>query len=219
MIGIPILVVSFFVFLMESWVLCRNGRYHSRLGLTGCEVARHILDACGATQVTVDLLAAGGGPYGVGLKQLYLEETVYRGKTLGDLACAAREAAMKVEGDAALVPLEVKKQIAALCRIFVLVAWGALVVGRLYAGLASVGSYALFTFVGVFLLSVFGLPMEFEASVRAYALLKDSRYFEIDELARLRRLLYMQRVASLGQFFRVPVEVGLGLMKGRDRGA
>ena len=218
MVWIPVLLVSFIFFAYDVWVTRKNGGFLSRQGLTGYEIARHVLDASGLSQITVDAIGPGDKEIRRGIRQLYLEKKIYEGKNLRAMALAAREAVFLIGVPHSFLPLDLKKRAAELSAYAVLGGWLMFAAGFGIGRLSFLRMGSLAVFVSVFLMAALSLPAELEASERALDHLKGSRYFEVGELARLRSLLNALRFSGLAQIFNVPLEFASGLRRKRFHG-
>ncbi|MCK6456987.1 MAG: zinc metallopeptidase [Phycisphaerae bacterium] len=170
-------------------------RYTTRRGLTGAEAARRILAANGLDHVGVDM-AEGvlSDHYDPANEVVHLSQGVYHGRSLAAVGIAAHEvghALQKAQGYAALklrtglVPLAATGSRLSVLFITLgiigMYAFGALGVYVLYIGIA------LFATVVVF--QVVNLPVEFDASRRARAVLVDCGIVSEQELEPVARVL------------------------------
>ena len=207
MIWVPVFILSFLAFAVEAWCLGRNRSYQNRQGLTGAEVARCLLDAGGFSQMTVGFMTGDERPRRPSLKQLDLERSVYDGKSLVAIARVAREIALVTKTPPSIPPPDFKKQIWRTFRFVILAAWPSVLLVALCSPLRGLAGTGLTLFGIIFMLALLDLPEEWEARDRASALLGQLRYFEPDELARIKTLLAVLRFERAAQIFKAPFDL------------
>ena len=217
MIEIVVLLISFLAFLINIRLLQKDGKYPSRLGLTGGETARHILGESGFSQIAVD--PGRESTHQSTIKQFYLDPAIYHGKTLLDVASAAYEAVFIACIPNASFMVELRRRVSDFLVPLIPAAWAALFLSLLAPHLVFLKFFGMLVFAGTFLSAVLILPVEFEACDRAFLLLKQSQHFQVDELARLKSLLHALRLNGLGQIFKTPLIMSYALMKGKLRAA
>lgn len=198
MIGKAILAVSFLAFILERRLIAKHGKDLSRRRLSGFEIARQLLDAGGHANVIVEPGTEKRKPGGV--KQLYLPPAVYEGKTLASIARAAREASLLCRASSAVLPFDMSRGL----YFFVTFAWLLLAVGLLAGDLRWLQSMGWMIFGLVFFLGLIRLPLETEAGQHAYEWLKQSGYFEVDELVKIKNNLRGLRLEPLAEIFTAP---------------
>ena len=156
--------------LAQSWVKSNVTKY-SRVpigtGLTGAQVARHVLDSKGLREVRIEpskgILSDHYDPRG---KVLRLSEAVYGIRSIAAAGIAAHEAGHAIQDAEDYLPLEARSAIVPLVKagstIAPLVFFGGLMIGSqpiMWAGAILFGASSLF--------AVITLPVEFDASRRA----------------------------------------------------
>ena len=201
-----VLGISFLAFLFQSHWISKCRGVKNRRGLSGAEMARYLLDSTGFS----DFAVAEKTGVRAGIKQLALEEVVYGGQSLFSLARAA-ENALALVRPAALFSL-----------------WG-IFDFLIPAGWLALGANVLTGWPGfkIFAYTVFAaslgpalleLPARWEASHQVYQSLKQSGFFEVDELILLRRLLRALRFEHLSGIFSIPFARVSGFLKGGKSG-
>ncbi len=194
-IGAFIWGVLFLGFIFQNKFLSKYKQDLSRQGITGCEIARHLLDASGLTQVVVESTQKqdlwGHWP----VKELGLEKSVYDGKTLFAVTEAARKTVLMTQTP---VSFDFSKQAWAILRFLILPALIAFVPGLQHPALKFFSSMILAALLACILLD---LPRQWDASRRVYFHLKQTGYFEIDEMVKIKKLLRTLRFEKAGQVF------------------
>lgn len=179
--------------LAQSWVksnVMKFSRVPVRQGLTGAQVARHILDARGLQAVRIEpskgILSDHYDPRG---KVLRLSEAVYGVRSVAAAGIAAHEAGHAIQDAEDYLPLEARSAIVPLVKagstMAPLVFFGGMFMGSqpiMWIGALMFGVSSLF--------SLITLPVEFDASRRALKLLEDLNILTgPDEMAGAKKVL------------------------------
>lgn len=170
-------------------------RHPARSGLTGAEAAAAVLRAAGVTGVGIE--AVGGlltDHYDPGAKVLRLSREVYLGRSLAALGIAAHEVGHAVQDRARYPLLVVRNALVPLASIGSNLSWFLILLGLVLVALRSAwGQPVVLLGVGAFSLTVLfqlvNLPVEFDASRRARALLLEDGLVRIEEDAVVKRVL------------------------------
>lgn len=187
-------VVSLVFVLYEQWVLWKYKAPSYRTTVTGCEVARFVLDKAGFVQVPVTPIEPSGKyPSDEGL---FLELRVYEGRDFLSILQAARQAFLKSQLSNMTFWVRLKRRMAFVIRFAVLAGWVLLVLGNLSPVLRFLVNLGLGCFTAVMILVIFDLPFELEIEEKTSRLLKHSGYFLPNEIAHLKKL--SQAIALLG---------------------
>jgi Zn-dependent membrane protease YugP len=161
----------------------------STSGYTGYDSARRILDANGLYDVKIEHISGNlTDHYDPKAKVIRLSDSVYDNHSAAAIGVAAHEAGHAVQHATGYFPLTIRNAIIPVCNIgsnlaMPLVILG-LVLGLLglcYIGIAAFALSALFQLIT--------LPVEFNASSRALAALKDSGRFSQDDLSNAKKTL------------------------------
>lgn len=156
--------------LAQSWVksnVMKFSKVPLRQGLTGAQVARHILDSKGLGHVGIEpakgILSDHYDPRG---KVLRLSEAVYGVRSVAAAGIAAHEAGHAIQDAEDYIPLEARSAIVPVVKagstIAPLVFFGGLMIGSptiMGVGALMFGASTIF--------AVITLPVEFDASRRA----------------------------------------------------
>lgn len=140
-------------------------------GITGAEVAKRILDANGISNVGIER-AGGvlGDHYDPKAKMLRLSDMVYSGRSVASLGIAAHEVGHAIQDATHYTPLVVRNGIVPLASIgsnisFVLMFLGAML------GMFNLILLGILAFSLIVVFQLVNLPVEFDASNRARAIL------------------------------------------------
>lgn len=185
----------------------QHRKYKSRRGLSGYEVARHLLDAGGFSQVSVQPYENQAARRGANMKQLFLKKSDCDSRTLQAISDAAKEAAVMTQNSGPNFFSELRKIFWPLMPVILLAAWASFIVGLLHPRLRGLEAAGAGIFILVFLGSMLDLPRQWEASARAHFLLRHSQNFDVDELVRLKDLLRASCLRDVSQIFRAPLSL------------
>jgi uncharacterized protein len=188
-------------FLFALWAQSRvqsayqkYSRVHSRSGITGAQVARKILDNAGLNHIPVQ---QGQGHlsdhFDPRSEVIRLSPGVYNSTSLAALGIAAHEAGHAMQHGDGYIPLSFRNNIFPVANIGSRMAFPLFFIGFLFGGagggmlwLMDLG-ILFFSFAVLFQLVT--LPVEFNASTRAVALLEGSGYISREEVGPTRQVL------------------------------
>jgi Zn-dependent membrane protease YugP len=143
-------------------------------GLPGAQVARQILDSNGLTEVPVEV--ASGGPlsdnYDPRKKALFLSEPVYKPASVAAAAVAAHETGHALQDKAGYTPLKIRSAMYPAVA-FASSAWIWLLFAGAILGLLNLVALALILYAVAVAFHIVTLPVEFNASRRAGAQLRE----------------------------------------------
>ncbi|MBE6957129.1 MAG: zinc metallopeptidase [Ruminococcaceae bacterium] len=201
-----LVVIGAVLSLIASWKVKHTFNKFSRVpsarGLTAERVAAIILHQAGITDVRIEHVKGHlSDHYDPKNKVLRLSDSVYGQISVAALGVAAHECGHAIQHHTAYAPLKLRSMSVPLANIGSALSWPLLIFGIILeiSGLALAGVF-LFSFVVLFQLIT--LPVEFNASNRAMAILKDTGTLQGNELAGARKVLsaaamtYVAAVAS-----------------------
>jgi Zn-dependent membrane protease YugP len=170
-------------------VIGKYGEIQNRLGLTGAQVARAILDRNGLFDVPVELTPGELTDHYDPLRRVVrLSEPVYYGRSVAAVGVAAHETGHAIQHKVGYVPLQLRTAIVPAVNIGTNIGWILMLLGIVIgiSGLAWVG-VILFSLGTLFALLT--LPVEFDASRRALALLTTMGIVDRTEEGQAREIL------------------------------
>lgn len=187
-----------------SWNVSRTykkfSQYYSSRGLTAEAAAAAILRNAGITDVRIERIRGSlTDHYSPSEKVLRLSDSVYGSSSVAAIGVAAHECGHAIQDQVHYLPLALRSVSVPIANIGSMLYWPVILLGLIlgYMQLAQVG-VLLFTFVVLFQLIT--LPVEFNASRRALAILSESGLLmgdELDGAARVLRAAALTYVASL----------------------
>lgn len=187
---IPPLIVGFVV---QGWLkktVAANMQVAVGNGLTGAQVARQILDRNGLEGVPVE--PSPGGPlsdhYDPRKKSVHLSEPVYAGRAVASTAIAAHEVGHAIQHAKAYAPFRARSAMWPVVA-FASNAWIFLLLIGAFAQLFGLITFAIILYAVVVLFQLVTLPVEFDASRRAMAQLRDMGLVSTGESQGARKVL------------------------------
>ena len=200
--------VTFVSWIYLEWTWVREGAFASRRKITGCELARQVLDRNHLNRTAVASSSERkGGRLGPDFNQLFLSEKIYYGTRLADLASSLRDASHLVEESGSFVPVSLRIRGGAFFRRGVLMAWFLILLGILLPVWKWIFHLGQILFVLAFFLVLVSWVEEGERSQRAFSSLTLLDGLGPDELARMKRLLKAMRWTPFAELIRIPLRV------------
>jgi Zn-dependent membrane protease YugP len=161
----------------------------NNIGMTGAEVAQHILQKNGIYDVQV--LALEGeltDHYDPRKKEVKLSSDIYYGQTISALAIAAHEVGHAIQHAHGYLPLKIRHSIFPMARFGSSAALPLFFIGFLF-NTPMLMNLGIIFFLAAFLFQLATLPVEFNASQRAFQQLGDGLVVEEREMAGIKKVL------------------------------
>ncbi len=171
--------------------------YPSMSGMTGAQAAELILRAAGIHDVQIRHVSGSlTDHFDPRNKTLSLSDTVYANRSVAAVGVAAHECGHAIQHDVGYFPLTLRTAIVPIANFGSMISWPLILIGLLFSSrtggfLIQLGILA-FSFAVLFQLVT--LPVEFNASRRAMAMLGDMHILNESELPMTRKVL---RAAAL----------------------
>ncbi len=182
--------------LLSMWASSRvNGTFRkysgvrSRAGMTGAEAARKILHSQGIYDVTVQ--AVGGqltDHYDPRTKTVNLSEPVYGSTSVSAIGVAAHECGHAIQDNVGYAPLRLRAAFVPVANLGSTLSWPLILLG-LVIGLTPFIQVGIWMFVLALLFQIITLPVEFNASGRAVALLGQIGILQAGEVEDTKKVL------------------------------
>ena len=176
-------------------------------GITGAEAARAMMDANGLRGVAINVLNGGNSLvnyYDPKTKSLNLSREVYGSRSVSAVCIACHEVGHALQDATHYAPLALRNGIVPVVNLSQMVSWPLIFFGLIMSAASPYGSLLFLIGVVCFVLVVFfhliTLPVEFNASNRALANLRELRLVNEDDYVGSRAVLKaaaMTYVASL----------------------
>ncbi len=178
---------------VQGWLrstFAKNSRVPVGSGLTGADVARRILDGNGLHNVPVQPSKTGplSDHYDPRSRGVFLSEAVYSGRSVAATAVAAHEVGHAIQHARAYAPMRLRSAIWPVAA-FGSQAWFFILFMGLIFNAFGLVQLALIVFALVILFQVVTLPVEFNASRRAMAQIRELRLVSDAEAVGARQTL------------------------------
>ncbi|NLZ39376.1 MAG: zinc metallopeptidase [Firmicutes bacterium] len=168
----------------------RYARVYARSGMTGAQVARRLLDEAGLydipVQQTPGYLTDHFDPKS---RVIRLSPGVYQGSSLAALGIAAHETGHALQHAEGYIPLAFRNNIFPIAHIGSQLAFPLFFMGLFFGSLQGLMTVGIFLFTFAVLFQLVTLPVEFNASSRAIALLSESGYLASNEIQPTKEVL------------------------------
>ncbi|MCI5873897.1 MAG: zinc metallopeptidase [Roseburia sp.] len=170
----------------------KYAQYRSMSGMTGAQAAERILHAAGIYDVSIQHVSGNlTDHYHPGKKTLNLSDAVYNSTSVAAIGVAAHECGHAIQHQQGYVPLSLRTAIVPVANIGSTLSWPLILIGLLFS--RNTGSFLInlgilcFSFAVLFQLVT--LPVEFNASSRALALLGQQGILSESEMPYTRKVL------------------------------
>ncbi|NLC10919.1 MAG: zinc metallopeptidase [Firmicutes bacterium] len=217
---IPALLFTFYAQSQVKGAYARYSRVQSSRRVTGAEVARQLLDREGLHNVRVEITRGQlTDHYDPRTRVVRLSPDVYRNSSLAALGIAAHETGHAIQHAKKYFPLAIRNTVVPAANLGSRMALPLFFMGFLFnqGGLGFLMDLGIYLFLLAVIFQAVTLPVEFNASGRAIALLREEGFLYNEELDGARQVLkaaaltYVAALAvALAQLLR------LLLLRGRD---
>ncbi len=187
---VPAIVLGFAAQSMVRNTYRKYRQVRSRAGITGAEVARHILDGYRLQNIPVESIAGElTDHYDPRSKTLRLSREIYRGNNVAAIGVAAHESGHAIQHSRSYIPLILRNTVYPVAsfgsKLGPVIVIGGLIFGA-FQPLITIG-IVLFAFAVVF--SIITLPVEINASSTALRILRQDRFLNEEEIQAAKKVL------------------------------
>ena len=172
-----------------------NSTYHhysqiaSQRGMTGADVARYILNKNGLYDIPIERVQGQlSDHYDPRSRVVRLSQGVYESTSIAALGVAAHEVGHAIQHDTGYMPLYIRNTIIPITQIGSYVSIPLLILGILVSSPRLV-ELGILLFTAIVFFQLITLPVEFNASRRAVAVLGDEAILTADELVGTKKVL------------------------------
>ena len=158
-------------------------------GMTGAQVARMVLDRSGLQNVEIERVAGNlTDHYDPRTKVLRLSDEVYSRPTIASAGVAAHEAGHAIQDQMEYAPLKLRSFMVPFASFGSRFSMIIIIIGLIFrfVGLIDLG---IILFSMVVLFQLFTLPVEFNASSRALAVLGEYQILSVEEVPKAKKVL------------------------------
>ncbi len=186
---LPALLLAILAQVRVSSTFNKYARVATARGMTGAEVATELLRRRGVTDVRVETVQGMlGDHYDPRTKTLRLSPAVYGSASVAAVGVAAHEAGHALQHKEAYAPLALRSAIVPAAQIGTSAAWILFFLGFVM-NTPLLMNLGIVLFLGYVLFSLVTLPVEFNASGRAVAVLQGEGFVLPQEAAGVRAVL------------------------------
>ncbi|MBU0508076.1 zinc metallopeptidase [bacterium] len=162
----------------------------SRGRMTGAQVARRILDANGLIDIRVEAVEGTlSDHYHPKEKVVRLSKPIYGSNSLAALAVAAHETGHAMQDKMGYAPMAIRARLVPVAGFGSTLAFPLFFIGLFIPSIGWLMDVAIIFFAGAVLFHLVTLPVEFDASRRAVAILSSGGYLAPDELPQAKKVL------------------------------
>ncbi|MDF2840995.1 MAG: peptidase rane zinc metallopeptidase [Clostridia bacterium] len=187
-------------------------------GYTGYQVARTILDNHGLQNIPIELINGNlTDHYDPRNRILRLSNAVYNGDSLASVGVAAHECGHAVQHQEGYAPLAIRNTIAPVATIGSQLSW-VLVIAGLFFGWMQLLDLGILFFTAAVVFQLITLPVEYNASSRAIAMLTEYNLVPIGEVGPAKKVLSAAALTYLAATIVAVMQLlRLLLLRGRRR--
>ncbi len=170
----------------------KYSQYRSMSGMTGAQAAERILRSAGINDVTIHHVSGSlTDHYNPAKKTLNLSDSVYGSASVAAVGVAAHECGHAIQHQQGYAPLALRSAIVPVANIGSTLAWPLILIGLLFtqrtgSTLINIG---IFCFSFAVLFQLVTLPVEFNASSRALAILGQQGILSESEIPYTKKVL------------------------------
>lgn len=189
---IPALILSLYAQAKVRGAYAKYSQVIASSRLTGAQAAYQLLQAAGAGNVTIEKIPGDlTDHYDPRKKVLRLSQGVHDSPSIAALGIAAHETGHAIQDHAHYQPMALRSVIYPVANLGSTLAFPIFLVGLFFGGRTSTTlmDIGILLFAGAVAFTVVTLPVEFNASKRALALLGERQFLSPNELAGARQVL------------------------------
>lgn len=186
---IPAMILAMYAQFKVQSTFAKYLKVPNRKGYTGAEVARYILDANGLNDVRIERIpGALTDHYDPSKRVLRLSESVYYQPSIASISVAAHESGHAVQHQHGYFPLIARNALVPVVNFSAQFTWILIILG-LIMNQGSLIDIGIILFSAAVLFQIITLPVEFNASRRALAMMSESGIVTDDERPKARAVL------------------------------
>jgi len=186
---IPAIILSMYAQMKVNSTYQKYSQIGSRRGMTGADVARYMLNKNGLYDIPIERVNGHlSDHYDPRSRVVRLSAGVYDSTSIAALGIAAHEVGHAVQHDSGYMPLHIRNTIIPITQIGSYVSIPLLLLGILVSSPTLV-ELGILLFAGIVFFQMITLPVEFNASRRAVAVLGNDAILSADELSGTKQVL------------------------------
>ena len=186
---IPALFLSMYAQAKVNSTFNKYAQVLSRRGLTASDVARMILQRNGLGDIPVEHISGKlSDHYDPKAKVVRLSDSVYNSTSIASIGVAAHECGHAIQHATSYSPLSIRNSIYPIVSISSNLSMPLIILGFIF-GVANLVEFGIILFAAVVLFQIITLPVEFNASRRALAILDENGILDGEELISTKKVL------------------------------
>ncbi len=187
---LPALGLAFWAQMKVRRSYAEFSQVRSRLSLTGEQVARRILDQNGLHDVAVEHIPGElTDHYHPTDRKVRLSDGIFASNSLAALAVAAHETGHAIQHKVGYAAMGIRAKLVPVANLGSMAAFPLFFIGMLAPSMSFLMDLAIIFFAGAVLFHLVTLPVEFDASKRALAILGNGSFLAPDEVDGARKVL------------------------------
>ncbi len=186
---VPTLILSIYAQFKVKSTFARFAKEQSKRRISGAETAKLLMRTNGITDVSVEAVPGSlTDHYDPAAKKLRLSQSVYAETSIAAIGVAAHETGHAIQHATGYGPLALRSYLVPVANIGSAVGPYIAIAG-LFFGLPFLLDLGIVLFAGAVLFYLLTLPVEFNASSRAIAILRSNAVLSDDELSGVKKVL------------------------------
>ncbi len=190
---IPAIIISLYAQLKVTSTFSKYSKITNKLGVTGADVARRILDMNGLTNVIIEHVSGNlSDHYDPKKRILRLSDSVFSSHSVAALGVAAHECGHAIQHARGYAPLKIRHAVFPVVQFSSGAAVPVILMGFLF-NTPYLIDLGIILFSAVVFFQLVTLPVEFNASSRALKILKESNFLtygdDTNEISAARKVL------------------------------
>jgi Zn-dependent membrane protease YugP len=187
----PALLLALWAQAQVKSAFSKGSQYRPRSGLSGAEAARSILQANGLHDIEVERAKGWlGDHYDPRHRVVRLSPDVHDGRTLSALGVAAHEVGHALQQATAYAPLAIRNSIVPMASVGSNLSFFLILIGLFFTPLRMLMGVGIALFTVVVIFQLVNLPVEFNASRRARAVLLNNGMITAQEDTVVAKVLH-----------------------------
>jgi len=188
---VPTLLLSLWAQFKVKSTFAKFSKVAARKGITGQDAAALMLKASGIRDVQIESVAGAlTDHYDPGSKTVRLSQPVFRENSIAAIGVAAHEAGHAIQHATGYGPLALRSTLVPVANIGSMLGPYIAIAGLFFhESMPVLFPIGIALFGGAVLFYLITLPVEFDASARAMAILRDNNVLTREELAGARKVL------------------------------
>jgi Zn-dependent membrane protease YugP len=197
---------SLFLFLGVTWILLRCKKFTARKRMNGYEVARYLLDQLGLSHFSIKPVTHWETLKKNPVHYFPIEKSLSEKNSLLAFSRIAQDILFTSRASAS-ISLSWTRGFWTVWRFLIPLAWAGLIGCVFYPSWQGMRVIFLTVLGAALTVALIEISDVISANRQAYRLLKESGFFEIDELIRLRKILNALRFEGFTQIFKAPCDL------------